>query len=431
MNEKAEIQLCLQKIEEKINWKPRDEWKDHEFKLLKNEIYSCSDISISTHTLKRLFGKIKYKSNYSPQHATKDALAKYIGFESWEDFLRKSKDEIERFNNRETSPEIPVSAKMKKRSKRVYITLILLACLIVLVTLIALNSRAPDFSFNVTNKTGVIPHTVVFEYDISKVRSNKVFIDFDYENPVLSDNMVQLDKHSKLLNHTYQIPGRYSPKLIIRNRVVDFDLLVIKSKGWVAFYLNSNEPQRYWMDNMIQDPVYDDYMTLSRQDIVKYGFDSTGVYYTVHRNIMDYGLSGDNFRLKVKFKNGPQNGGISCFDSRCTIISEHSLSYVWMMEENCQQFCELKFGENHFQGETSDLSFLAMDLSDWNILNIEVVDKNATVYINDAKIYEESYTQSSGEIKGLQFRFKGSGMVDNVLMTSVMNDTVYYDDFGF
>ncbi len=83
----------------------------------------------------------------------------------------------------------------------------------------------------------------------------------------------------------------------------------------------------------------------------------------------------------------------------------------------------------HYQGETSDLTFLALDLSEWNILRIEVEDKNAAVLLNNVKVYEETYEQTSGEIKGLQFRFKGSGMVDDVLLTSVKNDTVYYDDF--
>jgi hypothetical protein len=49
--------------------------------------------------------------------------------------------------------------------------------------------------------------------------------------------------------------------------------------------------------------------------------------------------------------------------------------------------------------------------------------------MNNEKTYEGQYEQTAGDIKGLQIRFKGSGMVDYMLMTSVDNDTVYYDDF--
>jgi hypothetical protein len=93
MNEKAALIICLQKIEEKVDWKPSEQWTDYDFKLLKKQIHSCSGISISTHTLKRLFGKIKYKSDYTPQHATKDALAQFIGYNSWEDFPKQIREE--------------------------------------------------------------------------------------------------------------------------------------------------------------------------------------------------------------------------------------------------------------------------------------------------------------------------------------------------
>jgi hypothetical protein len=60
MSEQAGILYCLTKIEEKIDWKPSSEWTDYDFQLLKREIYDCSNIFISTHTLKRLWGKIKH-----------------------------------------------------------------------------------------------------------------------------------------------------------------------------------------------------------------------------------------------------------------------------------------------------------------------------------------------------------------------------------
>jgi hypothetical protein len=89
----------------------------------------------------------------------------------------------------------------------------------------------------------------------------------------------------------------------------------------------------------------------------------------------------------------------------------------------------LKYGEKNYFGRDSDLSFLARDLSDWIVMRVEVVDKNLSFYMNNVKTYEGQYEQTAGDIKGLQIRFKGSGMVDYMLMTSVENDTVYYDDF--
>lgn len=433
MNEKAGLVICLQKIEEKVDWKPSEDWTDYDFKLLKKEIHSCSGISISTHTLKRLFGKIKYKSDYSPQHATRDALAQFIGFDSWEDFLRSSEEEIGRISKGEEAVEEKQEKGRPGNGNKSLVRLFAFttgAIAVAAIAFFASRSRTPDASFTVENPVGIIPHTVSFVYDISKVRSNQIFIDFDFVHPELGGDFILIDKQRTLLNHTYQVPGVFHPKLVINNQPIDSVQVVAKSNGWVFFFQKPFETSRFWMDNMVQTPSYKEFMTLSRRELLRYGFDTTGIYYTTHRNIRDFGISADDFKLEVKFRNGPGTGGISCYDSRFTVLGEHSNSLVWMMEENCHQFCELKFGENHYEGETSDLSYLARDLTRWNILIMEVEEKTAAVYFNDEKIYEESYTRPSGEIMGLEARFKGSGMVEYILLTTSENDTVFYDSFG-
>ena len=432
MDEKAGIFLCLQKIEEKLYWKKSEEWKDYEYNLLKKEIYAVSGLSISTHTLKRLFGKIKYKSDYSPQHATKDALAMYLGYKSWEEFLMKAEEEEEQTGIVKKTPEVR-HVKKKKTLRRtrvlVYSLLVFIVCGAAFV-IIKNNSGISNSSFSVNSREGIVPHTVTFEYDISKVKSDQVYIDFDFVHPDQGGEYILMDHEASLLNHTYQIPGVYYPNLVINNEVVATEMVVVKSQGWVAFHNNLSETTKYWLDNMFQDMKYNGYLTFTREKIAGFERDTTGVYYTTHRNIRDFGLSGDNFKFEMKFKNGLQNGGISCFDSRLTIWCENQPALIWMVEDDCHQFCRLKFGEKNFDGKTSDLSFLSRDLSNWTVLRVEVEDKNVTLFLDDKKVYSEHYSQTAGDIKGLQIRFKGSGMVDYMLMTNVKSDTVYYDDFN-
>jgi hypothetical protein len=430
MNEKASIKLCIRKVLEKFDWKPIEEWKDYDFKLLKKEIYSSSGVSISTHTLKRLFGKIASHSDYTPQHATLDALALYIGFDSWESFLKNSTNETEGVHTRDISPEPNYLSKKKKTSKKgIYLTsiILLVIAIVTAITIFIFNFRNPAATFNVLNREGFVPHTVTFELDISNVRSRQVFVDFDFVHP-LDGEYLLVDQRHKLINHTYQVPNIYYPKLMVDNKVIATEMIVVKSNDWVVFYNQPNEPE-YWMNNMFQNPEYDDYMTFSKQDIARHHRDTLGIYYTTHRNIRDFGLSGDNFKFEIKFKNSLQNGGISCFNCRLSIMCEQQDILIGMVEPNCYQYCGLKYGGNNYDGRYSDLSFLARDLSDWIVMRVEVVDKNFFIYMNNEKTYEGLYKETAGDIKGLQMRFKGSGMVDYMLMTSVDNDTVYYDDF--
>ncbi len=425
---------CLKRIEEKTGWKPISEWTDHDFKLLKNQIYECSNISISTHTLKRLFGKIKYKDNYTPQHATKDALATFLDYGSWEEFVRSSPDEIRAFTEQNGNQELKTVEKKKtgRSMKQVY-WLVSAAVLVIAATVVILvlagNRKIPPFSFTIKNAEDSLPHTVRFTYDVTGIRSDQAFIEFDFTHPILGNEFILADNKNSFVNHTYQVPGVYHPRLMLGNMALDSLVVVTESEGWVSFYQKHTETDRYWLDNMFINLKFDGFLTFSRPDIVRQGLDTTGIYYTTHRNIRDYGLPGDNFKLETRFVNSPESGGISCFDASFTVVCEHSDSYIRMMEENCSQFCRLKFGEKYYDGVTSDLSFLARDLTRWNLLRIEVIDKQAAVYFNDELIHEEAFTQEPGKIKGLNIRFKGSGLVDYLLLTSVEGDTAYFADF--
>ncbi|MEO7984311.1 MAG: hypothetical protein ABI688_09535 [Bacteroidota bacterium] len=84
------LQRCRKLIEEKLGWPSADQWRDFEFAELSDKIFDSSSVQLSTTTLKRVFGKLSYKS--LPSSATMNALAKYLGYENWMQF--KSSQEI-------------------------------------------------------------------------------------------------------------------------------------------------------------------------------------------------------------------------------------------------------------------------------------------------------------------------------------------------
>ena len=82
MTDRYYINIIIRKIEKKLNWKKVSLWTDNEFKKLSLLILEETSISISPQTLKRLFGKVKYKDDYTTQPATKDALARFLGYQT-------------------------------------------------------------------------------------------------------------------------------------------------------------------------------------------------------------------------------------------------------------------------------------------------------------------------------------------------------------
>ena len=105
MNHDAEyLQLCIRLIEQKLNWRPVDEWRNYEFTELSEKILDATSVNLSATTLKRIFGKLKYES--LPSSATLNALAAFLGYASWMEFKAKHA-----LNERE--PEKKTSARKK------------------------------------------------------------------------------------------------------------------------------------------------------------------------------------------------------------------------------------------------------------------------------------------------------------------------------
>src|SRR4030095_14623881 len=91
------LQLCIRLIEQKLNWRSADEWRNYEFTELSEKILDATSVNLSATTLKRIFGKLKYES--LPSSATLNALAAFLGYASWMDFKSKQplkKQELEK-----------------------------------------------------------------------------------------------------------------------------------------------------------------------------------------------------------------------------------------------------------------------------------------------------------------------------------------------
>src|SRR6056297_1146932 len=87
MNDKYFIK-CREDILGCLGKRPGDKWLDREIQDLSDKIYEKSKIRLSVNTLKRILGLIKYEGN--PSMSTKDALAQYLDYMNWEDFLIKN-----------------------------------------------------------------------------------------------------------------------------------------------------------------------------------------------------------------------------------------------------------------------------------------------------------------------------------------------------
>ena len=286
---------CLHQIEQKLDWEESSSWKESEFVELSEIISQASGISISAHTLKRLYGKVKYNEFYNPQRATKNALAKFLGFESWKEYVT--------YHTNENSSLGKKTAPVIKRS----IVLSLLG-LVVLVLISGLFSNSFfktnrtnenfDFSFFVEDSIGSVPYTVSVNYDITEIEGDSVYIDFDFVHPTLGQQTKKLDKENNLNNFTYQMPGYYTISLLSDDTVLTQKKVLATSNGWES-YVDYETKRGFWLNDKIAPIDPDGFLYYPREYLANQKFDTNAIFYITNQLFKPFGIDGDNFEMKV------------------------------------------------------------------------------------------------------------------------------------
>jgi hypothetical protein len=70
-----------------------------------------------------------------------------------------------------------------------------------------------------------------------------------------------------------------------------------------------------------------------------------------------------------------------------------------------------------------------MDVSQWHDVRIEVKEKQVSVFIDNNRVYSDSYQQSSGKITGLGFISNGLCEIEHVSVVGGNGETVYKSDW--
>ena len=78
--------------EEKTGWGDSDLWNNQDFLELRRMIFDQTGIVLSHVTLKRIWGKVRYKS--LPHTSTLNTIVQFLGYRNWRDFCVKNASEL-------------------------------------------------------------------------------------------------------------------------------------------------------------------------------------------------------------------------------------------------------------------------------------------------------------------------------------------------
>ena len=223
------LQLCTRQIENKLSWRPAEEWRNFEFTELSDKILDVTGVNLSTTTLKRVFGKLKYDS--LPSTVTLNALASFLGYSNWMDFKTHQ-------NLAQDPP--PATEKIIKRSalKTRIRSMAAVAIAIILVLAFTFLSgksvqglkNEKEILFTSKPLANGLPNSVVFNVDLKGNKPTKAIIQQSWD----STKTVSLQTGQTEATGIYYFPGYFRAKLILDGKIVKEHDLFIRSDTWMA-----------------------------------------------------------------------------------------------------------------------------------------------------------------------------------------------------
>lgn len=371
-------------------------------------VFKDTGIYLSVLTLKRIW---RYNKDKLPSISTRTALCKFVGYEDWYSFVKSIKNTA--ISN--CSYPKPVNVyRWYKSTRRLLYYLILL---IVIISLSALGryfirSDSNEYVFEIhKNLDNGVPNTVVFKYDVSKINTDEIFIQQDWD----SRKRCKLEKKNSYHTSIYYFPGYFDAKLIIDDQVVQEIPLYIKNKGWISML----SKERY-----TPKPIYtginhieSDSLFVSHNIVKKKGIDISKDYFSFFYNVNSYGEIYDtSFTLNCKLKNNPDNFGSECEYSEVVIKFRNGRILLPFSSKGCTSILNVSCGGVFLKGTENDLSSLGIGLKDWKDIKIESEGKLIRVFNCNKQIFEVRYSKELGKLVGVNFVFHKLGKVKDVIL---------------
>ncbi len=465
MDEFYFIHQCTALIEEKLNRGKSQSWSQADFKALSSAVYAASQVLISVQTLKRIVGRVKTYRNYTPQLDTRNALARYLGYRNWDNFVtaypgglpakpvpvEPSPEPIPQtpFTRANTPASVdrtvPVTAKMpvKKAAGQWAYPLIAFGAvagiLVLYLSFVRKPAKSPAVYIQTKDTVGLAPMNVQLQYAITGLASGSVAVDFG------NHNLEPLDQEKHFLSNTYLLPNLYRMRVLVNGQPQQTKNIHVQSNGWDGIIF-AREPGN--TSNRIFIRNHENIFRLGDMHLLPPGVlrKSPGLLYVApreleqrklprktswisFRQVKDFDLSGDALVLETRIRNSTKLEGAWCNDAIIQVLGETGTISLHFVSPGCQSEVLLQCSEVEIEGTFHDLSAFAGDFADWKPLRLEVNNKTAGIVLDNRPVYRIPYQRAIGRVKGIIYTFKGCGAVDYVRLYDKQRNLVYGEDF--
>lgn len=423
MNENAKkLNRCLNLITEKSGLGDWKNWTKRDYEQLSILIEQKTKIILSVSTLVRLF---KDSAGHKPQKTTLDALARYVGFDTWHSF--STCDDIAGLKDQ---PVIHV--KPKKRSG----SLIYLVGFSVLLVAGFFGARAlffdrsphpEDIKFKIRNAdiTG-IPATIQVDYDLGKFVPDSLWLQL-YWNP---EEKIMVDPRQKHMSAIYCYPGVHWCKFIADNKVLGEQMVKIKTSGWTALIRHSGL-QLFPLYIKSLDIIHDGVLQVTEPMINKQNLEPNSRIFTSYYFVNDLGpIYSDDYTITGTIMNPPTTLGTQpCGYCSVYIMGEKGKHFFTIGDLGCSALFNLGFSGLDYMDTFPEQTNFEYVSNGWTSFRSVVSGDTVNIFLGSSKIYTYDKVKNLGKILGIHFLFSGLGAIDRVKLYNSKNFVAMDEDF--
>ncbi len=413
---KVEINRCKKIIEHQLGWAIDFVPTRREYEILVERIFDKTGVLLSLSTIRRIWSD-DFKN--IPHKSTLDAMAKFAGFVDWQNFT-----EID------TKGEF-IPKKKNSFSKIIMGIIIILTVVVIILTYQYFQVKRVEISGPIVfeyyqESDSMVPNIVVFSYDVSNIHADSFFI-VESSNDYLRKRLKV--KIGQMTSSYYQ-PGSYEAFLLADDSIVGKLDIEILSNSWVAmlkYQLAPNDLPYYFYGN---DIIFDGLLNVSRDMIVNNNIEISDDLYTVLTNTFNSDtFKMGNFNFETRIKLDSIETYLTCPKIYISLLFDE-LCYIPLVQYGGQDKLQIKYGNTYMTSNDSDLSGFGCNIYDWQKVEITSMDSRTEIILNNEIIATILDSTGMGKFKGFSLSFDGIGSMDYILLSSIVNDTIFYDDFS-
>ncbi|WP_428659732.1 hypothetical protein [Runella sp.] len=406
----SQISKLKNQIETQLHWGDSADWSKYDFEKLSEQMAEKTGVCLSVSTLKRIFGKVNYKSE--PSLTTLNTLSQFLDYADWRDFEIKNAGSIVVVEFKEEKVPTPSVAPAKwNRRFLIFVLLAIASGGIFSFFLLAGKPKydAADFRFHSkTMLTEGLPNSVVFDFDASKANAlDSVFICQTWD----TRRKVLVNKNDRHHSSIYYYPGYFRAKLMIGNQIIREHDIQIKTKGWLGLVeADWGTQPLYFQPSEISTPGA---VEINKALLTKYNLPLTPsppkIRFFNQKDIK--GIMTDNFTFETQLKNEYVEGANACQKIEVLLQAKNDIMIIPLVKKGCVGDIYLAAYGHYVQSTKEDLSGFGCDPKEWTTLKVECKNGLMKFYVNNSMVHQAQMPNKATEIVGVQYRFNGMGAI--------------------